>query len=43
MYVGKYFPQLREYRAALTAAGLTVTKVFIFYAVLGCLVEIVEK
>lgn len=43
VYVGKYFPQLREYRAALFAAGLKVTKVFIFYAVLGCLVEIVEK
>ncbi len=43
VYVGKYFPQLREYRAALTAAGLTVRKVFVLYAVLGCLVEIVEK
>lgn len=40
-YVGNYFPQLREYRTALEAAGMTVTKVFVFYAVLGCLVEIV--
>ena len=39
-YVGHYFPQLREYRAALEAAGMNVTKVFVFYAVLGCLVEI---
>lgn len=39
-YVGHYFPQLREYRTALEAAGMTVTKVFVFYAVLGCLVEI---
>jgi ATP-dependent exoDNAse (exonuclease V) beta subunit len=39
-YVGKYFPQLGDYRAALTAAGENVTHVFIFYAVLGCLVEI---
>lgn len=39
-YVGQYFPQLNEYKTALAAAGLTVTKVFIFYAVLGCLVEV---
>lgn len=39
-YVGHYFPQLGDYRAALTAAGMNVTHVFIFYAVLGCLVEI---
>ncbi|MBR4911559.1 MAG: UvrD-helicase domain-containing protein [Bacteroidales bacterium] len=39
-YIGKYFPQLGDYRAALTAAGMKVTKVFVFYAVLGCLVEI---
>ena len=39
-YVKKYFPQLGDYRAALTAAGENVTHVFIFYAVLGCLVEI---
>ena len=39
-YVGHYFPQLREYRTALEAAGMHVTKVFVFYAVLGCLVEI---
>jgi ATP-dependent exoDNAse (exonuclease V) beta subunit (contains helicase and exonuclease domains) len=39
-YVGHYFPQLREYRAALEAAGMTVMKVFVFYAVLGCLVEV---
>lgn len=39
-YVGKYFPQLGDYRAALTAAGENVTHVFIFYAVMGCLVEI---
>lgn len=39
-YVGKYFPQLGEYRTALTAAGMNVTKVFVFYAVLGCLVEV---
>ena len=39
-YVGHYFPQLGDYRAALTAAGINVTKVFVFYAVLGCLVEI---
>ena len=38
-YVGKYFPQLGDYRAALTAARMNVTHVFIFYAVLGCLVE----
>lgn len=41
-YVGNYFPQLREYRTALEAAGMTVTKVFIFYAVLGCLVEVAK-
>ncbi len=40
-YVGKYFPQLGDYRTALTAAGMNVTKVFVFYAVLGCLVEVV--
>lgn len=39
-YVGKYFPQLGDYRAALSAAGMNVTHVFVFYAVLGCLVEI---
>lgn len=39
-YVGNYFPQLREYRTALEAAGMKVTKVLIFYAVLGCLVEV---
>lgn len=39
-YVGKYFPQLGDYRAALTAARMNVTHVFIFYAVLGYLVEI---
>ena len=39
-YVGKYFKQLDYYRAALEAAGMTVTKVYVFYAVLGCLVEI---
>lgn len=39
-YVGKYFPQLGDYRAALTAAGENVTHVFVFYSVLGCLVEI---
>ena len=39
-YVGHYFPQLREYRAALTAYGMNVTHVFVFYAVLGCLVEV---
>ena len=39
-YVGKYFPQLGDYRAALAAAGLNVTHVFVFYAVLGCLVEV---
>ena len=39
-YVGHYFPQLGDYRAALTAAGMKVTEVFVFYAVLGCLVEI---
>ena len=39
-YVGKYFPQLGDYRAALTAAGMNVTHVFVFYAVLGCLVEV---
>lgn len=42
-YVGNYFPQLREYRTALEAAGMKVTKVYIFYAVLGCLVEIVDE
>lgn len=39
-YVKKYFPQLGDYRAALTAYGMNVTKVFVFYAVLGCLVEV---
>ena len=39
-YVGRYFPQLREYRTALEAFGMNVTKVFVFYAVLGCLVEV---
>lgn len=39
-YVGKYFPQLGDYRAALTAAGMEVTHVFVFYAVLGCLVDV---
>lgn len=39
-YVKKYFPQLGDYRAALTAARMNVTHVFIFYAVLGCLVEV---
>jgi ATP-dependent exoDNAse (exonuclease V) beta subunit len=39
-YVGKYFPQLGDYRAALNAAGMGVTHVFVFYAVLGCLVEV---
>lgn len=39
-YVGKYFPQLGDYRAALEAAGIEVTHVFVFYAVLGCLVEV---
>lgn len=39
-YVGKYFPQLGDYHAALTAAGMNVTHVFVFYAVLGCLVEV---
>ena len=39
-FVGKYFKQLDYYRTALEAAGLTVTKVFVFYAVLGCLVEV---
>lgn len=41
-YVVNYFPQLREYRTALEAAGMTVTKVFVFYAVLGCLVEVAK-
>ena len=39
-YVGKYFPQLGDYRAALNAAGMKVTHVFVFYAVLGRLVEV---
>lgn len=39
-YVKKYFPQLGDYRAALTAYGMNVTHVFVFYAVLGCLVEV---
>ncbi len=42
-YVGKYFPQLGDYRAALNAAGLNVTNVFVLYAVLGCLVEVKFK
>ncbi|MBO7586362.1 MAG: UvrD-helicase domain-containing protein [Bacteroidales bacterium] len=42
-YVGHYFPQLREYRTALEAAGMTVTHVFVFYAVLGCLVEVMDN
>lgn len=39
-YVKKYFSQLGDYRASLTAYGMNVTKVFVFYAVLGCLVEV---
>lgn len=39
-YVGKYFQQLDYYRKVLTAAGLKVTDVYIFYAVLGCLVKV---
>lgn len=39
-YIGKYFSQLGDYRASLTAYGMNVTKVFVFYAVLGCLVEV---
>ena len=39
-YVGKYFPQLGDYRAALNAYGMEVTHVFVFYAVLGYLVEV---
>lgn len=39
-YVGNYFPQLGDYRTALEAAGMNVTRVFVFYAVLGCLVEV---
>ena len=39
-YIGKYFPQLGDYRASLTAYGMNVTHVFVFYAVLGCLVEV---
>lgn len=39
-YVKKYFSQLGDYRASLTAYGMNVTKVFVFYAVLGYLVEI---
>ena len=39
-FVGKYFQQLDYYRAALDTAGMKVTKVFVFYAVLGCLVEV---
>lgn len=41
-YVGKYFRQLDYYRTALEASdkNVKVTKVFVFYAVLGCLVEI---
>ena len=39
-YVGKYFPQLGDYRAALNAYGMKVTHVFVFYAVLGYLVEV---
>ena len=42
-YVKKYFPQLGDYRAALTAAGMNVTHVFVFYAVLGCLVKVEFK
>lgn len=39
-YIGKYFSQLGDYRASLTAYGMNVTKVFVFYTVLGCLVEV---
>ena len=39
-YIGKYYPQLGNYRTALTAGGMNITKVFVFYAVLGCLVEV---
>lgn len=42
-YVGKYFPQLGDYRASLNAAEMEVTNVFVFYAVLGCLVEVKFK
>ena len=39
-YVGKHFSQLGDYCAALTAYSMNVTHVFVFYAVLGCLVEV---
>lgn len=42
-YIGKYFSQLGDYRAALSAAGMNVTHAFVFYAVLGCLVEVTFK
>lgn len=42
-FIGKYFPQLGDYRAALSATGMNVTHVFVFYAVLGCLVEVTFK
>ena len=42
-YIGKYFPQLGDYRTALSATGMNVTHVFVFYAVLGCLVEVTFK
>jgi ATP-dependent exoDNAse (exonuclease V) beta subunit len=42
-YVGKHFSQLGDYCTALEAAGMTVTKVFVFYAVLGCLVEVMDN
>lgn len=38
--VKKYFPQLGDYKTALEATGMKVTKVYVFYAVLGCLVEV---
>ena len=38
--VKKHGSQLGDYRAALNAAGMKVTHVFVFYAVLGRLVEV---
>ena len=39
-YVGKYAAQLKAYEEALVDAGIKVTAKLIYYAVLGCLVEV---
>lgn len=39
-YVGKHAAQLKAYEDALVDAGINVTAKLIYYAVLGCLVEV---